>query len=413
MRALIRALPKASRRASSSSAPRTPLAEESGEIAFEKEHPKFVSTLTGKAKALMKTYSEFHAKRSSSGTRTRAPRAHHEQLRLLKQECEELRRVLLMFAKRHGASVRFASARCWKIPPALVDLLSFNLTQIAALKLLFMLSTNGDFCAALRNARALQEVRGLVFLSPSARSGGSGSPHELRCIVYYSLSLLVNLVASAEDGAALAHSGLERLNELARGPNDPERMRWAGPAICEVAQVCVRNVERLQTLGMPAPAQPRMEEARASHLEQWVRVEEPENLDPPAAEQNAAAAEERLRQVAAEARRLAAYSRPVVVPTHTRGFHDFGTALEVLTELPAYTFSRPHGEGGGDNMCTICLEEFIEGEQLRALPCCHQFHAECVEAWVEAKAVAGRPVVECRCPNCNQSIHQMPASATA
>jgi len=45
--------------------------------------------------------------------------------------------------------------------------------------------------------------------------------------------------------------------------------------------------------------------------------------------------------------------------------------------------------------CSICIMEFEVGERIIKLPCGHEFHGECVTAWVEAKH---------RCPLCRQHI---------
>ncbi|GAX86687.1 hypothetical protein CEUSTIGMA_g14094.t1 [Chlamydomonas eustigma] len=44
--------------------------------------------------------------------------------------------------------------------------------------------------------------------------------------------------------------------------------------------------------------------------------------------------------------------------------------------------------------CPICLEDVVEGTVMRVLPCCHRFHRDCVDSWLERKAT---------CPICQKS----------
>jgi hypothetical protein len=51
------------------------------------------------------------------------------------------------------------------------------------------------------------------------------------------------------------------------------------------------------------------------------------------------------------------------------------------------------GANGEKLNCTVCLEEFTEGAELRSLPCLHKYHKECIDKWLAVKA---------SCPICNR-----------
>ena len=36
----------------------------------------------------------------------------------------------------------------------------------------------------------------------------------------------------------------------------------------------------------------------------------------------------------------------------------------------------------GNFSCPICTDDFVKGQDLRVLPCNHQFHPECVDPWL-------------------------------
>ncbi|RGB25733.1 hypothetical protein C1646_595196, partial [Rhizophagus diaphanus] len=44
--------------------------------------------------------------------------------------------------------------------------------------------------------------------------------------------------------------------------------------------------------------------------------------------------------------------------------------------------------------CSICLEELVDGETLRELPCSHLYHMECIDKWLTTKSS--------HCPLCKQ-----------
>jgi len=49
----------------------------------------------------------------------------------------------------------------------------------------------------------------------------------------------------------------------------------------------------------------------------------------------------------------------------------------------------------GECMCAVCMEDFVEGEPARKLPCAHLFHARCIDPWLAIKPL---------CPLCKQPM---------
>eukprot|EP00271_Cylindrocystis_brebissonii_P010745 TRINITY_DN27083_c0_g1_i1.p1 TRINITY_DN27083_c0_g1~~TRINITY_DN27083_c0_g1_i1.p1 ORF type:complete len:364 (-),score=33.26 TRINITY_DN27083_c0_g1_i1:55-1146(-) len=64
---------------------------------------------------------------------------------------------------------------------------------------------------------------------------------------------------------------------------------------------------------------------------------------------------------------------------------------------PAGTALRPHWESQQVQDCSVCLEEFVDGELVRVLPCCHQFHVACIDRWLAQKAT---------CPVCKHELER-------
>ncbi|CAO3691543.1 unnamed protein product [Rhizopus stolonifer] len=64
-----------------------------------------------------------------------------------------------------------------------------------------------------------------------------------------------------------------------------------------------------------------------------------------------------------------------------------------VSKLSIKIFSeKEHDEEG----CAICLEEYQKGTELRLLPCNHQFHTSCVDAWLITQKKL--------CPICKRDI---------
>ena len=94
-------------------------------------------------------------------------------------------------------------------------------------------------------------------------------------------------------------------------------------------------------------------------------------------------------------------------PSVRPGFHNLTSTFQTLSELPTYLYEMLTQESGESDpdMCTICLESFDAGDQMRRLPCMHHFHTFCIDEWIYQQSIAGpRHTHGCRCPNCNQVI---------
>ena len=64
----------------------------------------------------------------------------------------------------------------------------------------------------------------------------------------------------------------------------------------------------------------------------------------------------------------------------------------VPSDAAAGASTKPDGP---PRSCSVCLEEFQDGESLRILPCLHSHHVECIDKWL---------VLNATCPVCKASI---------
>jgi len=58
-------------------------------------------------------------------------------------------------------------------------------------------------------------------------------------------------------------------------------------------------------------------------------------------------------------------------------------------------FSAAGDASAAEKQCSICIEDFKSGEQLRTLPCLHRFHAACIDPWLAQSRT---------CPICKHDI---------
>uniref|UniRef100_A0A4W5RDX4 RING-type E3 ubiquitin transferase n=1 Tax=Hucho hucho TaxID=62062 RepID=A0A4W5RDX4_9TELE len=83
-------------------------------------------------------------------------------------------------------------------------------------------------------------------------------------------------------------------------------------------------------------------------------------------------------------------------------------AIQALEKMETRKFKakvkgqRESSYGASDSLsssstsdCAICLEKYIEGEELRVIPCSHRFHKKCVDPWL---------LQHHTCPHCRHNI---------
>ncbi|CAG9537511.1 unnamed protein product [Cercopithifilaria johnstoni] len=63
-----------------------------------------------------------------------------------------------------------------------------------------------------------------------------------------------------------------------------------------------------------------------------------------------------------------------------------------LKKLPVKKFKK----GDGEESCAICIDDFVDGEKLRILPCNHAYHCKCIDPWLTK--------VRKVCPICKRKV---------
>lgn len=74
-----------------------------------------------------------------------------------------------------------------------------------------------------------------------------------------------------------------------------------------------------------------------------------------------------------------------------------------IAALPSHKVTSAEVAAASESrkICAVCMEEFQAGEQMRTLPCLHDFHKRCVDRWLRRQGV---------CPICKHRVDGHPSS---
>lgn len=76
-----------------------------------------------------------------------------------------------------------------------------------------------------------------------------------------------------------------------------------------------------------------------------------------------------------------------------------GASPEQLEKLGCHSYGDPDAPQMGfqDTQCSVCLDEYENGNEFRILPCGHGFHKHCIDTWLQKKAI---------CPMCRTWVFE-------
>lgn len=81
-----------------------------------------------------------------------------------------------------------------------------------------------------------------------------------------------------------------------------------------------------------------------------------------------------------------------------------GISKELISTILIYRYTNNNNNGdikdennNNNESCSVCLNTFVENENLRILPCMHKYHCKCIDKWLY-KQSATCPI--CKSPVC-------------
>ncbi|XP_076869589.1 E3 ubiquitin-protein ligase RNF6 [Brachyhypopomus gauderio] len=75
--------------------------------------------------------------------------------------------------------------------------------------------------------------------------------------------------------------------------------------------------------------------------------------------------------------------------------HPRGLTKEQIDNLATRTYGQASLEGEQGRACSVCINEYAQGNKLRSLPCTHEFHIHCIDRWLSENNT---------CPICRQPV---------
>ena len=80
---------------------------------------------------------------------------------------------------------------------------------------------------------------------------------------------------------------------------------------------------------------------------------------------------------------------------------------DILKGLPLSIFNTDSSESdveGDYPVCSICLDMFTDGDELRTLECSHCYHRKCIDIWLIG-CLSSDQIDSCNCPQCRQIVN--------
>jgi E3 ubiquitin-protein ligase RNF13 len=70
--------------------------------------------------------------------------------------------------------------------------------------------------------------------------------------------------------------------------------------------------------------------------------------------------------------------------------------VQVVDNLPTKIFYKEKRKENEPEECVICIEDFVDEDELRVLPCKHEFHIPCIDSWLTTRKKF--------CPICKRDV---------